>query len=74
MKKFAQSLAAVALVVGLAACADDQARQQAAQAMQTAQAAQVAAQQAAASAQQAAASAQAAADKVERIFNRSLRK
>ena len=80
MHKFVKSLATVALLAGVTlgatACntVDEAARQQAASALQTAQAAQAAAQQAAASAQAAAASAQAAADKVERIFNKSLRK
>jgi Tfp pilus assembly protein PilN len=80
MKKFAKSLATVAVLavvtLGASACntTDEQARQQAAAALQAAQSAQASAQQAAASAQAAAASAQAAADKVERIFNTSLRK
>ena len=69
MNKVVKSFAIVALLAGVSACntVDQQARDTANQALQTAQ-------QAAASAQAAAAAAQAAADKVERIFNRSLRK
>jgi len=80
MMKFTKSITTIALLaavtLGATACntVDEQARQQAANALQTAQQASASAQQAAASAQQAAAAAQAAADKVERIFNRSLRK
>ena len=80
MKKFVKSLATVALLAGVTlgatACntVDEKARADAAAALSTAQQASAQAQQAAAAAQQAAAAAQAAADKVERIFNRSLRK
>ncbi len=73
MNKIVKSFATVALLAGVslgaAACntVDQQARDSAAAAMARAD-------QAAAAAQQAAAAAQAAADKVERLYNKHMRK
>lgn len=73
MNKFVKSFATVALLAGVslgaAACntVDEKARADAAAALSTAQ-------QASAAAQQAAAAAQAAADKVERLYNKHMRK
>ena len=73
MNKIVKSFATVALLAGVslgaAACntVDEKARADAAAALSTAQ-------QASAAAQQAAAAAQAAADKVERLYNKHMRK
>ena len=73
MNKIVKSFATVALLAGVslgaAACntVDEKARADAAQALTVAQ-------QASAAAQQAAAAAQAAADKVERLYNKHMRK
>ena len=73
MNKFVKSFATVALLAGVSlgavACntVDEKARADAAAALSTAQ-------QDSAAAQQAAAAAQAAADKVERLYNKHMRK
>lgn len=72
MKKFLASMLVVSAALTASACstADEQARAQAAEALAAAQRAE----RAAGEAQQAAASAQAAAERVERVFQTSLRK